>query len=102
MRIVIINYLFIFLMKGTIRLGDEVIQARNPPTNFVIPGVYQYFLELKTYLIFLVNLNIPTVAGLSCLSATLPPLPNVDDTQHGLNFELDLYKQVQLCLRIGT
>ena len=89
-------------MKGTIRPGEEVVQARNPPTNFVIPGVYQYFLELKTYLIFLVNLNIPTVAGLSCLSATLPPLPNVDDTQHGLNFELDLYKQVQLCLRIGT
>ena len=35
------------------------------------------------------------VAGLSCLSAALPPLPNVDDTQHGLNFELDLYKQVR-------
>jgi hypothetical protein len=84
-----------FLLKGTIRPGEEVIQvARNPPTNFVIPGVYQFFLEVGTYLIFFVILNIPMVAGLSCLSAALPPLPNVDDTQHGLNFELDLYKQV--------
>ena len=35
------------------------------------------------------------IAGFSCLSSSLPPLPNVDDTQHGLNFELDLYKQVR-------
>ena len=44
MRIVIIIYLFIFLMKGTIRPGEEVVQARNPPTNFVIPGVHQFIL----------------------------------------------------------
>ena len=31
------------------------------------------------------------VAGLSCLSAAMLPLPNVDNTQLGLNFELDLY-----------
>ena len=85
-------------MKGTIRPGEEVVQARNPPTNFVIPGVHQ----CRTYLIFLFVLNIPMIAGFSCLSSSLPPLPNVDDTQHGLNFELDLYKQVVLYLRIGT
>ena len=42
------------------------------------------------------------VAGFSCLCSSLPPLPYVDNTQHGLNFELDLYKQVVLYLRIGT
>ena len=31
---------------------SEVIQAMNSLTNFVIPGAYQFFLELRTYLTF--------------------------------------------------
>ena len=66
-------------------------QARNSLTNFMIPGAYKFCLELRTYLTFFFILNIPMVAGLSCLSAAMLPLPNVDNTQLGLNFELDLY-----------
>ena len=72
-----------------------------PPT-LVIPGVHQFILVHRTYLIFLFVLNIPMVAGFSCLCSSLLPLPYVDNTQHGLNFELVLNKQVVLYLRIGT
>ena len=71
----------------------EVIQATRPPSNFVIPGgcLKILFCNFNRFFYFVI-LNIVMVAGLSCLSAKLP-LPNFAETQHGIDFELGIYKE---------